>query len=185
LGFTVAPPFGYRIGQSVRTAPSDRQNQAYYEGGGSQNEGSNGQHPKRRCGDRTTDFSTESSPPAKLHSQHPNDGPDGDQDQRNDRLIARQRPESPESHSDGNGYGETRSAPCKFGALPSEARVPRTAFVLRVPGVQGLDRLYFEPMRARTTAMTATNPIPMESTSGIGERGNGKPRRIACSLALQ
>jgi hypothetical protein len=44
---------------------------------------------------------------------------------------------------------------------------------------------YFEPMRARTTAMTATNPTPMESTSGIGERGSGWPRRMALSLALQ
>ena len=32
---------------------------------------------------------------------------------------------------------------------------------------------YFEPMRARTTAITATKPMPTESTSGIGERGNG------------
>ena len=44
---------------------------------------------------------------------------------------------------------------------------------------------YFEPMRARTTAMTATAPTPIESTSGIGERGRGSPRRIARSLARQ
>ena len=33
--------------------------------------------------------------------------------------------------------------------------------------------------------MTAPNPIPIESTSGIGERGNGWPRRMARSFALQ
>ena len=185
IAFSVAPVFGYWIRQSARTASSDWQNQANDEGGGGQHEGSNGHHPKRGCGYCTADLGAESFSPAKLHSQHPDDGPDGDQDQGNDRLIAGQRPESPESHSDGNCYGETRSAPCEFGTLTSEAGVPQTAFVLRVGCMQGLGRLYFEPMRARTTAMTATNPMPMESTSGIGERGNGKPRRIAFSLALQ
>jgi len=130
-------------------------------------------------------LSSWSSSSANLHSQHPNDTPDGYEDQRDDFLVAGQWPESPERHGDGRCYGETRSAPCEIGTLPSQAGIPGTALVPRVSRVQCLGRLYFEPMRARTTAMTATDPMPMESTSGIGERGNGRPSRIAFSLDLQ
>ena len=38
---------------------------------------------------------------------------------------------------------------------------------------------------ARTTAITATTPMPIESTNGIGERGSGRPSTIARWLALQ
>jgi len=55
----------------------------------------------------TTRLSAESSSPAELHSQGPNDGPYGNQDQRDDRLIAAQWPESPEGHGDGCCYGQT------------------------------------------------------------------------------
>jgi len=108
-----------------------------------------------------------------LHSEHPNDGSDGNEDQRNDRLVASKRPESAESDGDGHCDGEPRPAPCEFGTFPSQTRVRPTASLRWVRVVQLPADSYFDPMRARTTAMTATNAMPMESTSGIGERGNG------------
>jgi hypothetical protein len=63
---------------------SDRQDQADHEGGEGQNESPDGQHSKRRSADRTAGHRAESSPPANLHSQHPDDGSDGDEDQRDD-----------------------------------------------------------------------------------------------------
>jgi hypothetical protein len=108
-------------------SPSERENETCRKGGGGQNERSNGQHPERRCGYGSTGPNAESPSPAKLHSQYPNDGTYGDQDQRNDRLIAAQWPETSESHCNRHGDRETRSAPGQFGTLLSEARITRTA----------------------------------------------------------
>jgi len=93
--------------RSASTSSSDGQDQANHEGGHGQKERPDGQHSTRRSSDDTADLGTESFSPAKLHSQHPNDGSDGDEDQRNDRLVASERPESPESHGDGHCDGES------------------------------------------------------------------------------
>ena len=44
---------------------------------------------------------------------------------------------------------------------------------------------HLRPSAASTTAITATNPIPTESSTGRGDRGSGSPRRIARWFACQ
>jgi hypothetical protein len=89
----------------ARPRPSYRQDEANNECGGGQDESPDSHHATRRCSEYAVRFGVDPFASAHLHTNHPDDGSAGDEDQCDDRLVAGQGPKSPEGdgHCDGGG----------------------------------------------------------------------------------
>src|ERR1039457_1319034 len=122
---------------------------------------------------------------AHVHADDPGSRTCSDEDQSGDLLVDLKRPEPTEHDGHGGRHRQPGPVPCQISSFPRHPRIWGDRTIAWVSALHPSRPAYHDPMRARMTAITATTPIPNESTRGIGERGSGSPLSIARWFAFQ